>query len=199
MKIKNDFTQQIILGSGSIYRKELLQRLQIPFETSNPQINETPLIDELPEQTAARLAEAKARAVAKTYPQALIIGSDQVAALGDVRLGKPLNHANAVEQLRQTRGKEVVFHTAVCVLNSFTDKLQIRVIPYHVKFRQLSDQQIENYLLKEQPYQCAGSAKSEGLGIALIERITGNDPSGLIGLPLITLIDMLTLEGVKII
>ncbi|WP_295623324.1 Maf family nucleotide pyrophosphatase [uncultured Nitrosomonas sp.] len=199
MKIKNDFTQQIILGSGSIYRKELLQRLQIPFETSNPQINETPLIDELPEQTAARLAEAKARAVAKTYPQALIIGSDQVAALGDVRLGKPLNHANAVEQLRQTRGKEVVFHTAVCVLNSFTDKLQIRVIPYHVKFRQLSDQQIENYLLKEQPYQCAGSAKSEGLGIALIERITGNDPSGLIGLPLITLIDMLTLEGIKII
>ncbi|MBY0474094.1 MAG: Maf family nucleotide pyrophosphatase [Nitrosomonas sp.] len=199
MKTQNDFTQQIILGSGSIYRKELLQRLQISFETSNPQINETPLIDELPEQTAARLAEAKARAVAKTYPQALIIGSDQVAALGDVRLGKPLNHANAVEQLRQTRGKEVVFHTAVCVLNSFTDKLQIRVIPYHVKFRQLSDQQIENYLLKEQPYQCAGSAKSEGLGIALIERMTGNDPSGLIGLPLITLIDMLTLEGVKII
>ncbi len=199
MKTQNDFTQQIILGSGSVYRKELLQRLQISFETSNPQINEAPLINELPEQTAARLAEAKARAVAKTYPQALIIGSDQVAALGDIRLGKPMNHANAVEQLRQTRGKEVVFHTAVCVLNSFTDKLQIRVIPYHVKFRQLSDQQIENYLLKELPYQCAGSAKSEGLGIALIERMTGDDPSGLIGLPLITLIDMLTLEGVKII
>ncbi|WP_293005408.1 Maf family nucleotide pyrophosphatase [Nitrosomonas sp.] len=199
MKTQNDFTQQIILGSGSVYRKELLQRLQISFETSNPQINEAPLINELPEQTAARLAEAKARAVAKTYPQALIIGSDQVAALGDIRLGKPMNHANAVEQLRQTRGKEIVFHTAVCVLNSFTDKLQIRVIPYHVKFRQLSDQQIENYLLKELPYQCAGSAKSEGLGIALIERMTGDDPSGLIGLPLITLIDMLTLEGVKII
>ncbi|PSJ16577.1 Maf family protein [Nitrosomonas supralitoralis] len=193
------FTQQIILGSGSIYRKELLQRLQIPFETSNPKIDEMPLCNELPEQTAARLAEAKARAVAQTYPQALIIGSDQVAALGDIRLGKPLNHVNAVEQLRQTRGKEVVFYTAVCLLNSFTDKLQIRVIPYHVKFRQLSDQQIENYLIKEQPYQCAGSAKSEGLGIALIERMTGNDPSGLIGLPLITLIDMLNLEGVNII
>ncbi len=199
MKVQNNFMQQIILGSSSIYRKELLQRLQIPFETSNPQINETPLANELPEQTAARLAEAKARAVAKIYPQALIIGSDQVAALGDMFLGKPLNHANAVKQLRQTRGKEVVFHTAVCVLNSFTNKLQLCVIPYHVKFRQLSDQQIENYLLKEQPYQCAGSAKSEGLGIALIERMTGNDPSGLIGLPLITLIDMLTLEGIKII
>ncbi|SNX60089.1 septum formation protein [Nitrosomonas ureae] len=199
MKTKNDSTPQIILGSGSIYRKELLQRLQICFETSNPQIDETPLINESPDQTAARLAEAKARAVARVYPQALIIGSDQVAALGDIRLGKPLNHTNAVEQLRQTQGKEVVFYTAVCVLNSFTDKLQIRVIPYHVKFRRLSDQQIENYLLKEQPYQCAGSAKSEGLGIVLIERMTGDDPSGLIGLPLITLIDMLTLEGVKII
>ena len=199
MKTKNNSIPQIILGSGSIYRKELLQRLQIRFETSNPQIDETPLINESPDQTAARLAEAKARAVARIYPQALIIGSDQVAALGDVRLGKPLNHANAMEQLRQTQGKEVVFYTAVCVLNSFTDKLQIRVIPYHVKFRRLSDQQIENYLLKEQPYQCAGSAKSEGLGIALIERMTGDDPSGLIGLPLITLIDMLTLEGIKII
>ncbi|ALQ50213.1 Maf family protein [Nitrosomonas ureae] len=199
MKTKNDSTPQIILGSSSIYRKELLQRLQICFETSNPQIDETPLINESPRQTAARLAEAKARAVATIYPQALIIGSDQVAALGDIRLGKPLNHANAVEQLRQTQGKEVVFYTAVCVLNSFTDKLHIRVIPYHVQFRRLSDQQIENYLLKEQPYQCAGSAKSEGLGIALIERMTGDDPSGLIGLPLITLIDMLTIEGVKII
>mgnify|MGYP000965561940 CR=1 FL=1 len=199
MKTKNNSIPQIILGSGSIYRKELLQRLQIRFETSNPQIDETPLINESPDQTAARLAEAKARAVARIYPQALIIGSDQVAALGDIRLGKPLNHANAVEQLRQTQGKEVVFYTAVCVLNSFTDKLQIRVIPYYVKFRRLSDQQIENYLLKEQPYQCAGSAKSEGLGIALIERMTGDDPSGLIGLPLITLIDMLTLEGIKII
>jgi len=199
LKKTQNITQKVILGSSSIYRKELLQRLQIPFETINPQINETPLPNESPEETAARLAEAKARAVAKIYPQALIIGSDQVAALGDVRLGKPLNHTNATEQLRQVRGKEVVFYTALCLLNSFTDRLQMRVIPYHVKFRQFSDQQIEKYLLKEQPYHCAGSAKSEGLGIALIERMTGDDSSGLVGLPLIALVDMLVLEGVEVI
>ncbi len=198
MKTQNT-TPKIILGSSSIYRKELLQRLQIPFETINPQINETPLPNESPKETAARLAEAKARAVAKIYPQALIIGSDQVAALGDVRLGKPLNHTNATEQLRQVRGKEVVFYTALCLLNSFTDRLQMRVIPYHVKFRQFNDQQIENYLLKEQPYHCAGSAKSEGLGIALIEWMTGDDSSGLVGLPLIALVDMLVLEGIEVI
>lgn len=192
-------TPKIILGSSSIYRKELLQRLHIPFETSSPQINEAPLCHESPEETAARLAEAKARAVAKTYPQALIIGSDQVAVLGSLHLGKPLNHSNATEQLRLVRGKEVVFYTALCLLNSATDKLQVRVIPYHVRFRQLSDQQIENYLIKEQPYHCAGSAKSEGLGIALIEQMTGDDPNALIGLPLIALVDMLAHEGVAII
>lgn len=198
MKTQN-ITPKVILGSSSIYRKELLQRLQIPFETTNPQINETPLPNELPEETAARLAEAKARAVAKIHPQALIIGSDQVAALGDIRLGKPLNHINATEQLKRIRGKEVIFYTALCLLNSFTDRLQMRIIPYHVKFRQFSDQQIENYLLKEQPYHCAGSAKSEGLGIALIEQMTGDDPNGLIGLPLIALIDMLIVEGIEVI
>ncbi len=198
MKTQN-ITPKVILGSSSIYRKELLQRLQIPFETTSPQINETPLSNESPEETAARLAEAKARAVAKIYPQALIIGSDQVAALGDFHLGKPLNHTNATEQLRRIRGKEVVFYTALCLLNSFTDRLQMRVIPYHVKFRQFSDQQIENYLLKEQPYHCAGSAKSEGLGIALIEQMTGDDPNGLIGLPLIALVDMLAQEGMEVI
>lgn len=191
--------QKIILGSGSIYRKELLQRLQIPFEAISPQINETPLLNELPEDTASRLAEAKARAVAGIYPQALIIGSDQVAVLGDYRLDKPLNHANATEQLRLVRSKEVVFYTALCLLNSSTDQLQMRVIPYYVKFRSFNDEQIENYLLKEQPYHCAGSAKSEGLGIALIERMTGNDPNALIGLPLIALIDMLAHEGVTVI
>lgn len=198
MKIPT-ITQKIILGSSSIYRKELLQRLQIPFETSSPQINEALLCNELPEETAARLAEAKARAVAKTHPQALIIGSDQVAVLGSSHLGKPLNHINATEQLRLVRGKEVIFYTALCLLNSATDKLQLRVVPYHVRFRQLSDQQIENYLLKEQPYHCAGSAKSEGLGIALIEQMTGDDPNALIGLPLIALVDMLAHEGVVII
>lgn len=191
--------QKIILGSSSIYRKELLQRLQIPFETVSPEINEMPLDNESPEETATRLAEAKAREVARIFPQALIIGSDQVAVLEDTRLGKPLNHGNATEQLRLMRGKEVIFYTALCLLNSSTDRLQMRVIPFFVKFRKLSDQQIENYLLKEQPYHCAGSAKSEGLGIALIERMTGDDPNALIGLPLISLIDMLAHEGVAVI
>jgi septum formation protein len=198
LKTQN-ITQKIILGSSSIYRKELFQRLHIPFETASPQINETPLLNESPEETAFRLAEAKARAVAGTYPQSLIIGSDQVAVLEDSRLGKPLNHINATEQLRLVRGKEVLFYTALCLLNSATDRLQMRVIPYYVKFRQFSDQQIENYLLKERPYHCAGSAKSEGLGIALIERMTGDDPNALIGLPLIALIEMLENEGVEVI
>lgn len=198
MKIQNN-TWPIILGSSSIYRKELLQRLQIPFETSRPDIDETPLPNESPVETAGRLAQAKARAVAKVYPQALIIGSDQVAALGSIPLGKPLNHQNAVKQLQLVQGKEVVFHTALCLYNSAIDRSQMRIIPYHVKFRPLSDRQIENYLQKEQPYHCAGSAKSEGLGIALIERMTGDDPNGLIGLPLIALIDMLAVEGVEVI
>lgn len=192
-------TQKIILGSSSIYRKELLQRLQIPFEAISPQVNENPLFNESPEETALRLAEAKARAVARTYPQALIIGSDQVATLGNYRLDKPLNYIRAVEQLRLLKGKEVVFYTALCLLNSSTDRLQACVIPYYVKFRQFNDQQIENYLIKEQPYHCAGSAKSEGLGIALIERMTGDDPNALIGLPLIALVDMLACEGIAII
>ncbi len=199
MKIHvNNHTQKIVLGSSSIYRKELLQRLQIPFETMNPEIDETPLDHESSAESALRLAETKARAVASKYPQALIIGSDQAAVLGNLRIGKPLNHIAATEQLRLIQGKEVIFHTAICLLNSATDRLQARIIPYHVKFRQLSHQQIESYLLKEQPYQCAGSAKSEGLGIALIERMTGDDPNALIGLPLIALIDMLGNEGVVI-
>lgn len=197
MKTQN-ITPQIILGSSSVYRKELLQRLQIPFATEYPDIDETAQPDEAPGATAVRLAEAKARAVAKIYSNALIIGSDQVAALGDIPLGKPLNHQNAVKQLQLVRGKEVVFYTALCLLNSATDRLQACVIPYYVRFRPLSDQQIENYLHKEQPYHCAGSAKSEGLGIALIERMTGDDPNGLIGLPLIALVDMLMAEGVEI-
>lgn len=192
-------TSKIILGSGSIYRRELLQRLRIPFEICNPQVDETPFANESPEQTAGRLAEAKARAVADIYPHALIIGSDQVAALGDKHLGKPLNHTNATEQLRLIQGKEVIFYTALCLLNSATNSVQSRITPYYVKYRQLSDQQIEQYLRIEQPYQCAGSAKSEGLGIALIEKMTGDDPTGLIGLPLIVLVDMLMAEGVQII
>lgn len=190
---------RLILGSSSLYRRELLQRLKLPFETVNPAIDETPLQDELPEATAYRLAEAKARAIAIIYDNALIITADQVAVLEDIQLGKPLNHANAVRQLRLMRGKEVVFHTALCLLNSRTGRLQTRLIPYAVKFRKLSDQQIEHYLSKEQPYHCAGSAKSEGLGIALIERMTGDDPNALIGLPLIALVEMLLEEEVDVI
>jgi len=189
--------QQLVLGSGSIYRRELLQRLQIPFEVCSPDIDETPLPGEMPGATALRLAASKARAAAAAYPDALIIGADQVAVLENTLLGKPLTHENAVRQLRLLRGKEVTFHTALSLFNSRSARMQTRLIPSHVKFRELSDQQIENYLAREQPYHCAGSAKSEGLGIALIERITGDDPNALIGLPLIALVEMLAHEGIE--
>ncbi len=189
--------QQLVLGSGSIYRRELLQRLQIPFEVCSPDIDETPLSGEMPGATALRLAESKARAAAAAYPDALIIGADQVAVLENTLLGKPLTHENAARQLRLLRGKEVTFHTALSLFNSRSAHMQTRLIPSHVKFRELSDQQIENYLAREQPYHCAGSAKSEGLGIALIERITGDDPNALIGLPLIALVTMLAHEGIE--
>jgi septum formation protein len=192
-------SQQLVLGSSSIYRQELLKRLQIPFETAVPNIDESPFSGELPQATAMRLAEAKAHAIAVAYPDALIIGADQVAVLDSVQLGKPLNHVNAVKQLRFMRGKEVIFHTALCLFNSHSNHIQTREIPYYIKFRKLTDQQIENYLNKEQPYHCAGSAKSEGLGVALIERMTGDDPNALVGLPLIALVDMLINEGVEIV
>ncbi len=188
-----------MLGSSSIYRQEQLGRLQIPFKIANPSIDEKPLENELPEVTAFRLAEAKARAVAITYTDALIISADQVAVLKNIQLGKPLTHENAVKQLRFMRGKEVVFHSALSLFNSRTNHIQTRVIPFYVKFRTLSDQQIENYLNKEKPYHCAGSAKSEGLGIVLIERMAGDDPNALIGLPLIALVDMLANEGVEVV
>lgn len=193
-------TPKIILASGSIYRKALLCRLQIPFEVVVSCVDETPLQNESPQQTAIRLAELKARSIAEIYPQALIIGSDQVALLGKLQLGKPLTHKNAVEQLQLVRGKEVIFFTAICVLNAITGRLQQRMITNCVKFRNnYSDKQIENYLHKEKPYDCAGSAKSEGLGIALIDRITGDDPNALIGLPLIALVEMLTQEKIEVI
>ncbi len=191
--------QRLVLGSSSIYRHELLRRLQIPFEVYNPEIDETPLAGESPDTTALRLAAAKTRMVAVSHPGALIIGADQVAVLGGIQLGKPLNHANATQQLRLIRGKEVVFHTALSLLNSDKDNMQIRLVSSRVKFRKLSDQQIDNYLDREQPYHCAGSAKLEGLGIALIEHIVSEDPSALIGLPLIALVEMLTREGVEIV
>lgn len=190
---------QLILASSSIYRRELLERLQLPFTIISPEIDETPLPGEAPEDTALRLAQEKARKVGQSHQQALIIGCDQVATQDGLQLGKPLIHDNAVKQLRMMRGRSATFHSALCLYNASTDRMQAEVVPYVVEFRNLSDAQIENYLHKEQPYHCAGSAKSEGLGIALIAAMQGNDPNALIGLPLITLITMLQNEGVNVI
>lgn len=189
----------LILASSSIYRRELLQRLQIPFNTVSPHIDEAITDGEKPQETALRLSQEKAIKVGTEYPHALIIGCDQVATLNGEQLGKPLNHNNATNQLRAMRGQEVTFHSALCLFNAETGNMQSKVVPYLVKFRNLTDDQIENYLTKEQPYHCAGSAKSEGLGVALIERMIGDDPNALIGLPLIRLITMLQNEGVNII
>ena len=197
--MKTHLNQKLILGSSSSYRYELLLRLQLPFEVSSPDIDESALTEEKPETTASRLAEEKARAVARIYPNALIIGSDQVATLDGIRLGKPLNHENAIKQLTSMRGKEVIFHTALCLFNSCSGRIQSKLVSSLVKFRKLSDEQILNYLAKEQPYHCAGSAKYEGLGIALIERMESDDTSAIIGLPLISLVDMLVNEGVEVI
>lgn len=192
-------TPKLILASSSIYRKELLEHLQLPFGVISPDVDETPRANEAPEQTALRLAQEKARKVGDSEPDALIIGCDQVAILDGVQLGKPLTHDNAVRQLRLMRGREVTFHSALCLFNAHTGHMQADVVPTVVTFRQLSDDQIEHYLQKEQPYHCAGSAKSEGLGIALIAAIHGDDPNALIGLPLIRLITMLQHEGVNVI
>jgi len=197
--LKTHLNQKLILGSSSSYRYELLLRLQLPFEVSSPDIDESALTEEKPETTASRLAEEKARAVARIYPNALIIGSDQVATLDGIQLGKPLNYENAIKQLTSMRGKEVIFHTALCLFNSCSGRIQSKLVSSLVKFRKLSDEQILNYLAKEQPYHCAGSAKYEGLGIALIERMESDDTSAIIGLPLISLVDMLVNEGVEVI
>jgi septum formation protein len=176
-----------------------MERLQMPFISISPHVDETPLNEELPQETALRLAQVKARKVAEDHKNALVIGCDQVATLDDMQLGKPLTHDNAVKQLRTMRGREVIFYSALCLYNAATGHMQAETVPYVVKFRDLNDEQIERYLLKEQPYHCAGSAKSEGLGIALIESMTGEDPNALIGLPLIKLITMLQNEGVNVI
>ncbi|MDP2142584.1 MAG: Maf family nucleotide pyrophosphatase [Gallionella sp.] len=190
-------SQLLVLASTSIYRCELLKRLQLPFETAAPDVDETPLPDESARATSIRLAQEKARAVASRYPDALIIGSDQVALLEGQQIGKPLTHDNAVRQLRTMRGKTTTFYTALTLFNSKTGNMQTEVAENRVTLRHLSDDEIEAYLLKEQPYHCAGSAKSEGLGIALMSSMSGDDPNALIGLPLILLCDMLRREGVS--
>ena len=192
-------TQLLVLASTSIYRCELLKRLQLPFETASPDVDETPLPHESARATSMRLAQEKARAVSGRYPDALIIGSDQVALLEGQQLGKPLNHDNAVKQLRAMRGKTTCFYTALVLLNSKTGNMQAEVAENFVTLHDLSDAEIEGYLLKEQPYHCAGSAKSEGLGIALMSRMAGDDPNALIGLPLILLVEMLRRENVRLI
>ena len=190
---------QIVLASTSRYRRELLARLGLPFEVAYPEVDEAALPEEAAPATARRLAEAKARAVAARFPQAIVIGSDQLAVLEGTTLGKPGNHANAVRQLKAMRAKEVVFHTALCLYNAASGQAETRVVPYCVRFRDYSDAQIEHYLRREQPYDCAGSARSEGLGIALIAEMRGNDPNALIGLPLIALTEMLAAQGVQVI
>lgn len=191
-------SQPIILASSSNYRRNLLQRLNLPFEAFAPNIDETPLPGERAQQTSLRLAMAKAHAVAGEYPDALIIASDQVALLDGRQLGKPLTHDNAVRQLRDLRGRCAIFYTSLAVLNSRTGNMQTAIAENQVCFRELTDNEIESYLQKEQPYDCAGSAKSEGLGIVLISRMEGEDPNALVGLPLIKLVTMLKNEGVKL-
>ncbi|MBK7422663.1 MAG: septum formation inhibitor Maf [Propionivibrio sp.] len=189
---------QIVLASTSAFRRELLARLGLPFEMASPDVDESPLHGETPEATALRLSESKARAVVAQYPDALIIGSDQVAFLDAQVFGKPGSHENAVKQLQAMRARSVNFFTGLCLLNAKTGKAHLRGVPTRVTFRNLSDDEIENYLRKEQPYNCAGSAKSEGLGIALIAKMEGDDPNALIGLPLIALCDFLKNENINV-
>ena len=187
--------QQLVLASSSPFRKQLLERLMVPFETISPDIDESPLEGETPRELVERLAIEKAKAVADTYPKALIIGSDQVALHGDTIVGKPHTHERAVEQLKQASGKSITLYTGLALFNASSGAMQSLVEPFTVHFRTLSDETIENYLQKERPYNCAGSVRSEALGVALIERYEGDDPAALIGLPLIRLVSMLKNEG----
>jgi septum formation protein len=191
-------SRALVLGSTSRYRRELLERLRVPFEVAAPDVDETPLAGEAPLALAQRLALAKAQAVAAKFPHAVVIGSDQVADLHGEPLGKPGTHARATEQLRRMRGQVVVFQTALAVVCLETGFVQQDVAAVRVLFRNLSDAEIEAYLIAEEPYDCAGSAKSEGLGIALLERIDNDDPTALIGLPLIRTARMIRAAGVKL-
>lgn len=190
---------RIVLASSSPYRRELLMRLQLDFAIKAPAIDEAALPGEAAGATVLRLAQAKARAVSGEFPKSLVIGCDQVAALDGACLGKPGSHVNAFAQLKAMRGKSVVFHTAVALLNSETGAMQAADVPTTVRFRDYSDSEIERYLEVERPYDCAGSAKIEGLGIVLVERVSSDDPSALIGLPLMRLAAMLRAEGVAVV
>ncbi len=188
---------RLILASSSAYRRELLSRLGLAFEAVAPDIDETPLPGEAPEATALRLARAKAAAIAASHPGALVIGSDQVATLDGEQIGKPGDHARALAQLRKMRGRRVSFHTALCLWDGRDGSSQVENVQTFVAFRDLPDHELDAYLRIEQPYDCAGSAKNEGLGIALLERIDSTDPTALTGLPLIALTGMLRKAGVR--
>lgn len=190
--------RQLILASTSLYRRELLGRLRIPFEVAAPQVDETPLPGEAPRSLALRLALAKAQAVAVQFPQAVVIGSDQVADLDGQPLGKPGQHDRAVAQLQSMRGRVVIFQTAVSVVCQASGFADTQLASVNVQFRELSDAEIEAYLQAEEPYDCAGSAKSEGLGIALLDQIDNDDPTALVGLPLIRTCQMIRAAGVRI-
>ncbi len=189
----------LILASTSVYRRQLLERLRLPFSVVASDVDETPLPGEAPETLACRLALAKAQSVAQAHPGAVVIGSDQVADLDGQALGKPGNHVRAVQQLQTMRGKTVIFQTAVAVVCRETGFAQTELAQVKVKFRELSDAQIDAYLRAETPYDCAGSAKSEGLGIALLERIDNDDPTALIGLPLIRTCRLIEAAGIEVI
>jgi septum formation protein len=189
---------KLVLASTSPFRRQLLERLQLPFETDSPQVDETPLVNEDVQQMVIRLAVAKAREVGQRHPDALIIGSDQSAELNGHKLTKPGSYDNAFKQLKQAAGKHIVFHTGLCLLHSDSNRIQTACVDYSVVFRRLTDSQIDTYLRREQPWNCAGSFKSEALGIALFERFEGEDPNALTGLPLIKLVTMLEHEGMPV-
>ncbi len=188
----------IVLASTSPYRRALLQRLGLPFVTAAPLVDETRITGELPETMVMRLAEIKARAVARSHPRALIIGSDQVAVIDEGVLGKPGSREQAIDQLTKASGKTVTFCTGLCLLNAATGRTRTICELFRVCFRHLTPTQIAGYVDREQPFNCAGSFKSEGLGIALFERLAGDDPNALIGLPLIRLVELLQAEGVDV-
>ncbi|MDQ5768181.1 Maf family protein [Thiothrix subterranea] len=191
-------TRRLILGSTSPYRRELMQRLAIPFETAAPDIDETRYDGESARDMVLRLSLQKAQAVAAQYPDALIIGSDQCAVLHEQVIGKPGNHDNAVKQLQNASGQTVAFLTGLCLYDSRDGSYQLDVVPFAVDFRELSDAEIDAYLHKDQPYNCAGSFRSESLGITLFKRMHGDDPSALMGLPLIRLSEMLRTVGISL-
>lgn len=191
-------TREVVLGSTSRYRRQLLERLHLRFEVASPDVDESARPGEIPSRLALRLALEKAWAVARRFPDAVVIGSDQVADLDGIALGKPGTHERAVDQLRRMRGRSVVFQTAVAVVCQASGFEQVELAPVRVRFRELGDDEIEAYLRAEQPYDCAGSAKSEGLGIALLDAIDNDDPTALVGLPLIRTCRMLRAAGVKL-